>query len=134
MHFTSSNFSSAHFLDFESLHGHNFKIKVFFNSDFENEKIEKYISEICNAFDHKILIPENSKKFKICKNNEEVIVGIKGKKYVFPKKDVIILPIEDTTVELIAEYIYKELKKKNENIKKITLEENNDSAAMLDKQ
>jgi len=145
MHFISSNFSSAHFLDFENLHGHNFKVVVFFENKIrskekEIDESEKCLSKICNEIDHKILIPEKSKKIKIyteTKNNQ-IMVKINDnnkryKQYVFPKEDVVILPIKETTAELIAEYLRNELRKRNINVTKVILEENDDSITILEK-
>ena len=55
------------------------------------------------------------------------------KRYVFPIKDVVLLPIESNTTELIAQYIHSRLKEKIKGkIKVIVTEKENYSAEFAD--
>ncbi|MHA1347505.1 MAG: 6-pyruvoyl trahydropterin synthase family protein [Candidatus Heimdallarchaeaceae archaeon] len=131
-------FSSAHFVVgekfIEKLHGHNYKIliNIYGNQDKENMilnfyDIKKVLKPIVDRLDHKILIPEESKLLEITETGEQVIIKIPNydKEYEFPKSDVIMLPIENTTVEEISRYLAdklmwnKEIKK--ENIDQVTV-------------
>lgn len=131
MEFICSNFSSAHFLDFECLHGHNFNVKIIFEEKENLEKIKKNLNKICNKLDHKILIPQKSKTINVYKQNKQIMIKTKNKTYIFPEQDVVILPIEETTVELIVEYINTQLKKENIGVISVILEESHDSIGIL---
>ena len=131
-------FSSAHFVVgekfIEPLHGHNYKIliNVYGNQDEENMilnfyDIKKVLKPIVDSLDHKVLIPEDCNLLEIIKSGKQVIVKVPAydKEYEFPKSDVILLPIKNTTVEEISRYLAdklmwnKEIKK--ENINQVTV-------------
>ena len=131
-------FSSAHFVVgkkfIETLHGHNYKIliNIYGNQDEENMilnfyDIKKVLKPIVDKLDHKILIPKNSNLLEITESDEQIIIKIPdyNKEYEFPKSDVIMLPIMNTTVEEISHYLAdklmwnKEIKK--ENIDQVTV-------------
>jgi 6-pyruvoyltetrahydropterin/6-carboxytetrahydropterin synthase len=89
--------------------------------------IKKVLKPIVDRLDHKILIPKNSKLLEITESDEQIIIKIPNydKEYEFPKSDVIMLPIVNTTVEEISHYLAdklmwnKEIKK--ENIDQVTV-------------
>ncbi len=125
-------FSSAHFVVgekfIEHLHGHNYKIliNIYGNQDEENMilnfyDIKKVLKPIVDNLDHKVLIPADSNLLEIVESDEQIIIKIPDheKEYEFPKSDVILLPIKNTTVEEISHYLAeklmwnKEIKKRN---------------------
>jgi 6-pyruvoyltetrahydropterin/6-carboxytetrahydropterin synthase len=134
-----NDFSAAHFISeiSEGLHGHNFKVIVrvfgglgenFMVLDFRD--VEAVLAEICEEMDHKIIVPEKSKDIKIMKSEDSIELKLSDKKrYVFPKKDVVLLPIESNTTELIAYYIHSRLKKKISGKIKVTLTEKENYSA-----
>lgn len=117
------NFASSHFMLFkdgsrEPLHGHNYRVEVKGNAPdldddmvFDFLNIKPIIRKICDSLDHKLLIP---------KLNDKIIIEDKEKNWQFttrdesvfsiPKQDVLLLPIENTSVERMAAYIANELK------------------------
>ena len=130
---TNIRFSSAHILPEHKkcgvLHGHTYVIHANFYGEKTNQDfvvdfsiVKKILKQIAEKLDHKILISKKSKYVKI--ENKEVIIDYLGKKYVFPKEDCLLLPIDSSTVENLAEYILDELLKKNslsQNIKRIEI-------------
>lgn len=131
-------FSSAHFVVgekfIETLHGHNYKIliNIYGNQDEENMilnfyDIKKVLKPIVDKLDHKILIPKYNKQLEITVSGEQVIVKVPkyDKEYEFPKLDVIMLPISNTTVEEISRYLAEKLmwnnEIKKENIDQVTV-------------
>ncbi|MDH5543643.1 MAG: 6-carboxytetrahydropterin synthase [Nitrospinota bacterium] len=110
------NFSAAHFITFEndceSLHGHNYYTSLEMTGsldenaylmDFRN--LKKELSLICDRLDHKVLLAADNVHQKITKSGGEYEVIFNGSRYVFPTDDVIMLPIENTTVEKLSEFI-----------------------------
>lgn len=126
-------FSSAHLLFGHDkcgfLHGHTYAIhaKVYGNKNKDEFVIDfsilkSYLREIADSLDHKLLLPEKNEY--LTKNPNEIIIDINQKKYILPKVDCILLPIDSITAENLADYILDQFAKKieiTENIKKIVI-------------
>ena len=113
-------FSSAHFTLFddgrEPLHGHNFCVRI----DVESESLQKgfvvnfvplkkSLRVICDRLDECVLLPESE---RVIVQDSGDCMDIKvddGSEYRFPKKEVIVLPLENVTCESLAYYIGTEL-------------------------
>lgn len=115
------NFSSAHFITFEneceSLHGHNYYTVVEISGrpdenhyilDFKVAK--KEMAALCDELDHKVLIAEKNRHLKISDVDGRLDVRYMDRKYSFPRQDVALLPIPNTTVEMLSEYLCGRLK------------------------
>ena len=101
------------------LHGHNYEIEVEIQGKL-NEKgmiidfgeFKQTLGELFKTFDHHVLIPMKNKDFKIQVNEKEVQISTSdGKRYRFPREDVVLLPIESTTAEFLSAYFHKLIKK-----------------------
>ncbi len=128
-------FSSAHIIpEYEKcgrLHGHTYAVhtKLFGEPDdkgiiLDFSIIKNNLIEIIKKLDHKILIPKNSKYAKIKINEKNISMETLGKKYIFPKEDCILLPIDSTSAEKLSFYILENFSKKireYDNIIKIEL-------------
>ena len=110
-------FSSAHFVLFgngecENLHGHNYRAWVelegsLLPSDYVLDflAVKPLMKQICERLDHRVLLPTENAGLRI-EQGHSVIGAIYGKKqYSFPAEDVLLLPIHNATVELLARYI-----------------------------
>ncbi len=118
------NFASAHFLIFangrrERLHGHNYQVSVAMEGELDRAGVvldfitfKPLVKQVCDALDHRTLIQSNSSAIKVRKNAQEVAILYKKQKLVLPRGDVILLPIANTSTELLAEYIARQLKRK----------------------
>ncbi len=114
-------FSIAHFTIFseterENLHGHNYNLKFSLELKdlvngmaFNYRCIKKKIREICDSLDEKLIIPERSPFLKISKDGGEVFIEFNKTKMIFQKRDILILPIVNTTLECFGEYILQKL-------------------------
>lgn len=133
----STKFSAAHFLESEFMHGHNFKVNARLYGNLNKkgmvidlDKAKNALDEICNEFDHKVMLSELSADSK----NKAGEIRIKEKTYKIADEDVVFLPIQSTTAEYVVEYIANRLKEKfkaqnlNLNIF-VEMEENYDSSA-----
>ena len=112
-------FASAHFITFrghqcESLHGHNYRVGVMVEGAVDAECLfvldfsilKKIVRKIVDEIDHKVLLPTNNPKLAYRHEGEMVHVDYFGKPtYVFPKGDCALLPIQNSTAEMLAEYI-----------------------------
>lgn len=114
-------FSSAHFITFngnvcERLHGHNYRCKcrVIGGLD-ENGYVIDFIAlrdtlqAIVGELDHHVLLPLEHPTISVQKADNEVVAKFEDKRWVFPEEDCVLLPIANTTAELLASWIGAQL-------------------------
>jgi len=59
-----------------------------------------------DEIDHKVLLPLESDIVKVTTQGASVAVAVAGKpRYVFPVEDCALLPVPNTTVEMLARYL-----------------------------
>jgi 6-pyruvoyltetrahydropterin/6-carboxytetrahydropterin synthase len=117
-------FSSAHFITFaghrcEGLHGHNYRVRVTLDGALDQESwfvfdfvtLKHIMRRLCDEIDHKVLLPLDNSKIQVVDDGESVKVAYEGApRYVFPTKDCALLPIPNTTVEMLAELLTRRLR------------------------
>jgi 6-pyruvoyltetrahydropterin/6-carboxytetrahydropterin synthase len=117
-------FSSAHFITFaghrcEGLHGHNYRAHVTVEGALDAEAwfvfdfvvLKGIMKRLCDEIDHKVLLPLESRRVQVVEEGECVKVTVDGKpRYVFPRNDCALLPIPNTTVEMLAELLTDRLR------------------------
>ncbi|MBI4399632.1 6-carboxytetrahydropterin synthase [Candidatus Micrarchaeota archaeon] len=125
----SSYFSAGHFLSDEPIHGHNYGIRVILKSELENGMVEdfriiqRHLDDFCKTLDHYLLIPGQNKEVKIDNVNKQLHVKAWERTYVLPASDVVILPVENTTAELLAKYAHAKLKEKMRKVVSVQIDE-----------
>jgi len=112
-------FASAHFITFpghrcETLHGHNYRTRVVVEGGLDAEahfvfdfgELKHLMKRLTDEIDHKVLLPLQNPKIQIREDGDSVAVAVAGRpRYVFPKIDCALLPIPNTTVEMLAQYL-----------------------------
>jgi 6-pyruvoyltetrahydropterin/6-carboxytetrahydropterin synthase len=112
-------FASAHFITFaghrcEGLHGHNYRARVTLEGVLDPESwfvfdfvtIKHVMRRLCDEIDHKVLLPLDNPKIQLSDDGDFVKVAYEGKpRYVFPRTDCALLPVTNTTVEMLAELL-----------------------------
>lgn len=145
LHLAKENFkfSAAHFLIFdekraEKLHGHNYQVKVDivvppeadlaasgFFIDFNVFK--KSIKARLDQWDEMVLLPKNHADMKLSENGPSLEVRFRDRFYVFPKDEVVLLPVTNTSVEqlsrILAGEFYAEFKAHKVKRVTVTVEE-----------
>ncbi len=112
------NFGSAHFLIFgdgsrEELHGHNYKVEVRVWGDtiagdlvLDFIQFKPVVKAICDELDHVTLLPANNPHLELVVDEEKVEARHRdGSFFAFPRRDVRIIPIPNTSVEMLARHI-----------------------------
>ncbi|NVM46082.1 MAG: 6-pyruvoyl tetrahydropterin synthase family protein [Candidatus Lokiarchaeota archaeon] len=129
---TLAKFSASHFLkepfQCSRLHGHNYYISVEVEASLDENyivvdfiELKEKIKIIAQSLDHRVLIPELSSDLAISETSESIeVVTNTNKRYVFPKIDVILLPLPATTSELLAKFVHDKIKEIYPN-KRITI-------------
>jgi 6-pyruvoyltetrahydropterin/6-carboxytetrahydropterin synthase len=118
------NFASAHFLIFangerEPLHGHNYQVSVAIEGELDRAGVvfdfisfKPLVKRVCDDLDHRTLIQSASPILKISRNARSVEVVYKKQKLLLPRNDVILLPLMNTSTELLAEYVAQQIRGK----------------------
>jgi 6-pyruvoyltetrahydropterin/6-carboxytetrahydropterin synthase len=114
-------FCAAHFITFngnvcERLHGHNYRVSVEVHGPLdENQYVVDFIAlrdtlkAIVDELDHHVLLPTSHPQIKVVADAHSVEATFELRRWVFPREDCILLPVSNTTAELLARYIGKRL-------------------------
>ena len=118
------NFASAHFLVFsngqrEPLHGHNYQVSVVMEGELDSAGVvldfisfKPLVKRICDGLDHRTLIQTASPVIALRQRPYEIEIRYKQQKIILPRQDVILLPLVNTSTELLAEYVAGEIRRK----------------------
>src|SRR5688572_18737319 len=112
-------FSSAHFITYaghrcEGLHGHNYRARVTVEGELEPAdklvfdflELKRLMRRLCGEMDHLVLLPLESTRIHVAEDGETVNVSVDGApRYMFPRRDCALLPVANTTVEMLAELL-----------------------------
>lgn len=115
-------FSAGHFITYNSdvcerLHGHNWRVAVEVEGELdENGYVFDFIAlrdavqKIVAELDHRMLLPTEHPRIHVACDAHEVTARFEDRRWVFPKEDCVLLPVANTTAELIARWIGQRLK------------------------
>ena len=113
-------FASAHFITFEghrceALHGHNYRVGVVLEGGIDPESwyvfdfvaLKRLMKRLCDDIDHRVLLPLENPRIAVAEDGDgSVTVRYDGKlRYLFPRSDCALLPLPNTTVEMLAQYL-----------------------------
>src|SRR5271170_5342974 len=115
-------FCSGHFISYEGdkcerLHGHNYRAAVeidgaldenFYVFDFITLKNRTKL--ITDELDHRMMLPTKNRVIVLEESPRSIRVRYKDREWLFPREDCVLLPIENTTAELLARYIGERLR------------------------
>lgn len=115
------DFSAAHFVTFlgrcETIHGHNYRVEVALEGErgpdfyvYNFSDLKPLVRAACDALDHKMLLAAHNNHLEYREQGEETEVVFGKRRYLFPTPEVAMLPLENTTAELLASYLLKQLK------------------------
>lgn len=113
-------FAAAHMATFsgecEPLHGHNYDLIVEVEGELTEDSwvwdfgdLKRTTKAIIDPLDHKFLLQGASAVLEIEERPGNWAVRFGERGYVFPRGDVFVLPVDNTTSERIAEWVAGEL-------------------------
>lgn len=118
-------FSSAHFTLFsgdraELLHGHNYRVRAELAGDgldadgllVDIESFKRALRGLCARLDSRTLIPGESPRLRWTRSVEDIeVVEVRcGERvYRFPAEDTLVLPLANTSIELLARMLWHDL-------------------------
>lgn len=115
-------FSSGHFITFagdqcERVHGHNYRAAVEVEDELdENHYVFDFIAlrdmtrEIVDDLDHRMLLPTRSRSITLEEDGPNCLVRFRDRHWSFPRDECVLLPVANTTAELLADYISTRLR------------------------
>lgn len=114
-------FSAAHSITFEGggserLHGHTYRVAVEVYGPLNNSGyvvdflvVRDALKDIIAGLDHRVLLPAQHPAIRVVTQRGEVEVTFAEWRWVFPEDDCALLPIANTTTELLAQHIGERL-------------------------
>ena len=98
--------------DLEPLHGHNYAVRCRVEGALTADGwvidfsvLKSAVREACGGLDHRFLLQRESRLIEIVEEAAGWTIRFGTREYRFPAADVVALPIENTTAELLAEWI-----------------------------
>lgn len=110
-------FASGHFISYEGdkcerLHGHNYRTAVEIEGELDaNQYVFDFIAlkqrtkAITDELDHRMLLATRNPFIVVEADERRVRVSYRERRWEFPRDDCVLLPIANTTAELLARYI-----------------------------
>ena len=114
-------FSAGHFITLEGdtcerLHGHNFRVAAEVHGALdENHYVVDFLAlrdtlrAIISELDHRVLLPTEHRLIRVTAEGDEIDVTFDRRRWSFPRSDCLLLPIPNTTTELLARYLGERL-------------------------
>ncbi|AAM02032.1 TPA: 6-pyruvoyl tetrahydropterin synthase family protein [Methanopyrus kandleri] len=112
------------------LHGHTYHVSVELLGErtephgfvYDFDELKSTVRELIKPLDHRVLLPTESELFEIEESGNEITVRLSdGKRYVFPREDVVLIPTRSLSAEDLAEYLADELERRlaGDNLKEL---------------
>jgi 6-pyruvoyltetrahydropterin/6-carboxytetrahydropterin synthase len=113
-------FSAGHFITIETsggeicerIHGHNWRAAVEVGGPLDrNQYVFDFIAlrdtlqAIVLELDHRMLLPDRHPRIKLNVSDAEIEARYQARRWVFPRDECVVLPIAQTTAELIASWM-----------------------------
>ncbi len=110
-------FSAGHFITFagdicERLHGHNYRVAAEVAGPLdENHYVVDFIAlrdslrSVVDQLEHYMLLPTEHPLIRVVANEHEVEATFRERRWVFPRGDCVLLPVPNTTAEMVARWI-----------------------------
>jgi len=110
-------FSAAHFITYnrnicEPLHGHNYRVGAEVAGPLdENHYVIDFIllrdtlKSLVDELDHRMLLPTEHPRIQVTADRREVTARFEDRRWIFPRGDCVLLPVANTTSELLARYL-----------------------------
>jgi 6-pyruvoyltetrahydropterin/6-carboxytetrahydropterin synthase len=114
-------FCAGHFISYEGdkcerLHGHNYRTGVevegpldanFYVFDFI--ALKRRTKALTDELDHRMLLATRNPLIRVEEGPQSVRVRYRDREWLFPRDDCVLLPVENTTAELLAAYLARRL-------------------------
>ena len=115
-------FHASHFIvwqngECERLHEHGYRVAAEIHGPLDEDQcvfdfhvVRDALKKIVAELDHRVLLPARHPNISISTESGRIEVVFAGRRWVFPEDDCLLLPIANTTTELLAEYVGQRLR------------------------
>jgi 6-pyruvoyltetrahydropterin/6-carboxytetrahydropterin synthase len=129
LHSEEHTFSAGHFTIFsatqrEDLHGHNYSVAVSMQVEindngmaFDYRFYKRKLLQICQELDRRFLLPSQSKYLTLEDTGDMWIGHFNQERIPFLKRDVVILPICNVTIEELSHWFLERLTQDKDELK-----------------
>lgn len=131
LHKEDMEFASGHFTIFsetrrENLHGHNFRVyaeletalQAQLGMGFDYRIYKDILRRLCKQLDHHFLLPTKSPYLRIEEEGDCYYAYFNDERIPFLKKDVLLLPLSNITVEQLGQWFIAQLVEDEQSIQK----------------
>jgi 6-pyruvoyltetrahydropterin/6-carboxytetrahydropterin synthase len=115
-------FCAGHFITYagdtcEPLHGHNYRVAIECEGLLDANAyvidfiaLRDAVAAITRELDHRMLLPTSHPLIRVEEapgplGGAEVVATFRDRRWVFPRQDCVLLPLDNTTAERLAEWI-----------------------------
>lgn len=112
-------FAAAHFITLpghrcEALHGHNYRAAVTLEGALDPQSwfvfdflvLKRLMKRLTDELDHRVLLPTQNPRLALTQAGDRLTVRFDGvERYAFPASDCVLLPIPNTTAEVLAQHL-----------------------------
>jgi 6-pyruvoyltetrahydropterin/6-carboxytetrahydropterin synthase len=114
-------FSAAHFSvvagTSERLHGHNYRVMLRAHGAMQADgtvvdfrALKQALRAECALLDERMLLPTGSDVVAVQTEGDEVVAREGARRFVFPRDDVVLLPVLNTTCECLAAHLLAQVR------------------------
>lgn len=134
LHKEELKFSAGHFMLYspterESMHGHDYQVHAAFHTRIENNGMafdcrvyKQKIIALCQMLDYRFILPSQSTYLRLEETPLQWIVHLGTEAIAFFKKDAIVLPICNVTLEELSFWFLQKLTQDQAELKKYGIE------------
>jgi len=119
----SFKFSAAHFLIFpdgsaERLHGHNYRVFLEVRAELSQfglvidfQRIKPVVRKLLRTLHEHLLLPGEHRELRIIEHEQDDSIEVlyRERRYIIPRAEVVVLPINNTSSENLAAWIGRQL-------------------------
>jgi 6-pyruvoyltetrahydropterin/6-carboxytetrahydropterin synthase len=114
-------FSAGHFITLgggkcERLHGHTYRVAAEISGPLDAEQcvvdflaLRNALKAVVAELDHRMLLPTRHPAIRVSCRSGQVEVTFADRRWVFPEDDCLLLPVANTTTEMLAQYVGERL-------------------------
>jgi 6-pyruvoyltetrahydropterin/6-carboxytetrahydropterin synthase len=115
-------FSAAHFITYdgdvcERLHGHNYRLAAEVAGPLDQNHyvvdfvfLRETLRELVAELDHHVLLPTEHPQIRVTVHERSVEARFGDRRWEFPREDCVLLPVANTTAELLARHLAEKLR------------------------
>src|SRR5262245_23812854 len=117
-------FCAGHFITYdghecEPLHGHNYRAAAALEGPldenayvFDFTRLKRALRAVVDRLDHRMLLPMQSALIRVTQAGAESQAAYSEKRYSCRRRDVVLLPVSNTTSQMLAWWIAQQLKQR----------------------